>query len=174
MAFAENPAGKEKVIMRTPKNYEGVENTLASLKDRLVQELKERLEQCRVSSANDSSELLDLAADGELDEMAVRIIEADSLKINEIEEALHMLREGRYGICQRCGQKIASRRLKAIPFATLCIECKQKEEQNRLALDSGGERPRRPAHVEIDLTEREQGETSLEDIWNDVELHDVY
>ncbi|WP_440710216.1 TraR/DksA C4-type zinc finger protein [Herbiconiux sp. YIM B11900] len=31
--------------------------------------------------------------------------------------------EGRYGICENCGQRIASGRLEARPTATLCVTC---------------------------------------------------
>jgi len=33
---------------------------------------------------------------------------------------------GTYGVCERCGQPIAVERLEAIPWARLCIGCKQK------------------------------------------------
>ncbi|MHB8781126.1 MAG: TraR/DksA family transcriptional regulator [Candidatus Geothermincolia bacterium] len=43
--------------------------------------------------------------------------------------ALEKLEKGTYGICENCGQKIMDARLKALPYATLCIDCKQKEEK---------------------------------------------
>ncbi len=43
--------------------------------------------------------------------------------------ALEKLEKGTYGICDNCGQKIVDARLKALPYATLCIDCKQKEEK---------------------------------------------
>ena len=46
-----------------------------------------------------------------------------------IDAALGRLDEGTYGKCQRCGQPISQERLEAIPYATLCIECKRKEER---------------------------------------------
>lgn len=151
-----------------------VQHTLSSLKYQLVRELKERLKQCTTSADHDSSELLDLATDGELDEMSTRIVEADSLKIGQIEEALRMLREGHYGVCQRCGEKISKRRLKAIPFATLCIGCKEKEERDLYAGDPSAGNSKRAAKVDIDLTDREKTETSLDEVWDHVESSDVY
>jgi RNA polymerase-binding protein DksA len=40
--------------------------------------------------------------------------------------ALAKIESGTYGICERCGQPIAPERLEALPWATLCIDCKQK------------------------------------------------
>ena len=152
---------------------EHVENELASLKQKLIDEMKERLERVRVSSEHDSTELLDLASDGELDDMAARIAEADSVKIDQIEEALQLVRSGDYGKCQRCEDKISRRRLKAIPFATLCIDCKEEEERQRYgAQASGGVRR---AGADINLTDTSGSPSgSLDDVWKEAERSDVY
>lgn len=50
-------------------------------------------------------------------------------KLESIEEARRMIREGTYGICQRCGQPIDPARLKAIPHARLCIRCQSEVER---------------------------------------------
>lgn len=150
-----------------------VENTLSSLKHQLARELKERLKQCTTSAQHDSSELLDLANDSEMDEMSTRIVEADSLKIGQIEEALRMLREGNYGECQHCGKQISKRRLKAIPFATMCIRCKEREERAQYGAGAASGGSKRTANANIDLTERKQSETSLKDVMDHVEKSDV-
>jgi len=161
-------------MSRATHRDEMIESTLASLKHQLLLELKRRLSQCTTSSRHDSSELLDIVTDGEFDDMTARIAEADSLKIEQIEEALRMLKEGRYGICQRCGQRIPKRRLKAIPFATLCIKCKEKQEKEDFDLQEAVQAHPRSAEVDFDLTDREPDETRAEDVWQDVEMSDVY
>jgi RNA polymerase-binding transcription factor len=45
------------------------------------------------------------------------------------ERALARIGDGTYGICQSCGQPIGKARLQAFPRATLCVECKQREER---------------------------------------------
>lgn len=42
----------------------------------------------------------------------------------KIEESLQRLKSGMYGICEDCGEKIEEARLKIMPTATLCVECK--------------------------------------------------
>lgn len=44
-------------------------------------------------------------------------------------KALSRLADGTYGVCENCGGPIGKGRLKAFPRATLCIECKQREER---------------------------------------------
>jgi len=51
--------------------------------------------------------------------------------VEEIDRALLRMDTGSYGICERCGRKIAVARLEALPFAALCIECKSREERRR-------------------------------------------
>jgi DnaK suppressor protein len=41
----------------------------------------------------------------------------------QIEAATRRLAEGRYGVCERCGQPIAAARLAARPTASTCIAC---------------------------------------------------
>jgi DnaK suppressor protein len=44
--------------------------------------------------------------------------------VEEIDAALEKIENGRYGICERCGQLIPKARLEALPYARLCIACK--------------------------------------------------
>ncbi|MFE5035292.1 TraR/DksA family transcriptional regulator [Streptomyces sp. NPDC056683] len=43
--------------------------------------------------------------------------------------ALQKLDAGTYGLCENCGNPIGKARMQAFPRATLCVECKQKQER---------------------------------------------
>ncbi|HUK71534.1 MAG TPA: TraR/DksA C4-type zinc finger protein [Streptosporangiaceae bacterium] len=45
------------------------------------------------------------------------------------ERALARMAESTYGICESCGRPIGKARLQAFPRATLCVQCKQREER---------------------------------------------
>src|SRR5437870_8251366 len=62
-------------------------------------------------------------------EMATTLEENSTHVLGEIEGALARIDEGTYGICQRCQNAIAEERLEALPWATLCIDCKRKQER---------------------------------------------
>jgi DnaK suppressor protein len=47
----------------------------------------------------------------------------------KIDRALERIDEGTYGVCERCGKPIEKARIKALPYATLCIKDKQAEER---------------------------------------------
>jgi DnaK suppressor protein len=55
--------------------------------------------------------------------------ESDGRLLTAIDEALARIEAGTYGVCVNCGAQIAPERLEAMPWATLCIECKRKEER---------------------------------------------
>ncbi|MEB8340384.1 TraR/DksA C4-type zinc finger protein [Streptomyces endophyticus] len=47
----------------------------------------------------------------------------------QAERALERLDAGTYGLCENCGNPIGKARMQAFPRATLCVECKQKQER---------------------------------------------
>ncbi|MEU9609834.1 TraR/DksA C4-type zinc finger protein [Streptomyces sp. NPDC048057] len=49
--------------------------------------------------------------------------------LEQTERALLRLDAGTYGICENCGKPIGKARMQAFPRATLCVECKQKQER---------------------------------------------
>ncbi|AKA03452.1 hypothetical protein SAZ_14100 [Streptomyces noursei ZPM] len=49
--------------------------------------------------------------------------------LHQTERALGRLDAGTYGLCENCGRPIGKARMQAFPRATLCVECKQKQER---------------------------------------------
>ncbi|MGC2997679.1 TraR/DksA family transcriptional regulator [Streptomyces sp. G35A] len=49
--------------------------------------------------------------------------------LTQSERALQRLDAGTYGLCENCGNPIGKARMQAFPRATLCVECKQKQER---------------------------------------------
>jgi RNA polymerase-binding protein DksA len=56
----------------------------------------------------------------------ISLIEGLRQNLADVEHALAKMDEGTYGTCERCGDPIAPERLEALPWARLCIDCKQK------------------------------------------------
>jgi DnaK suppressor protein len=54
---------------------------------------------------------------------------SDGRLLAAIDAALARIDAGTYGVCVNCGAQIAPERLEAMPWATLCIDCKRKEER---------------------------------------------
>ena len=62
-------------------------------------------------------------------EMASTLEDNSAHVLAEIDAALKRIDEGTFGVCTRCGQPIDAERLEALPWATLCIEDKRKQER---------------------------------------------
>ncbi|WP_327169753.1 TraR/DksA family transcriptional regulator [Streptomyces subrutilus] len=52
-----------------------------------------------------------------------------SSMLEQTERALERLEAGTYGLCENCGKPIGKARMQAFPRATLCVDCKQKQER---------------------------------------------
>ena len=51
--------------------------------------------------------------------------------IDQMTRAIERIDDGNYGVCERCGRPIDGARLKALPHALLCMDCKRREERAR-------------------------------------------
>jgi RNA polymerase-binding protein DksA len=51
--------------------------------------------------------------------------------IDQVARAMQRIDEGTYGTCERCGQPIDATRLRELPHASLCLDCKRREERAR-------------------------------------------
>lgn len=56
----------------------------------------------------------------------ISVVKALRTNLRDVERALTKMDLGTYGLCERCGQPISPERLEALPWAILCISCKQK------------------------------------------------
>lgn len=64
----------------------------------------------------------------------LRLRDRERKLLNKIDDALHKIEEGNFGICEDCGNEIGIKRLKARPVVTLCIECKTRQEEEEKKL----------------------------------------
>lgn len=97
---------------------------LKEIEDSLGQSLTED-QQRRLESARDVGDqaLMDLER-----ELGISLMEMRNRRRQSIDEALTRLHEGTYGICAECGVEISEKRLQAVPFAKLCVECQSRVE----------------------------------------------
>ncbi|MEA2477982.1 MAG: hypothetical protein QOC87_2181, partial [Actinomycetota bacterium] len=51
--------------------------------------------------------------------------------VDQMTRAIARIDEGTYGTCERCGRPIDAARLKELPYALLCLDCKRREERAR-------------------------------------------
>ncbi len=61
-----------------------------------------------------------------------KLTQAERETLFLIDLALKKIESGTYGICEECGAQIGEKRLEAIPWVRLCIECSQNEETMKM------------------------------------------
>jgi RNA polymerase-binding transcription factor DksA len=70
----------------------------------------------------------DLASETFEREKDQAMVDALEATIGRVELAMEKLKLGTYGVCDGCGNKITKKRLDAVPYATLCVECQSRTE----------------------------------------------
>jgi RNA polymerase-binding transcription factor DksA len=117
-----------------------IERRLLAERDRVLKELGEfdesRLETTRTASGDLSAysfHMADQGTDAMEREKAFLFASQEGRQLYSIDQALRRLYQepGRFGRCDACGEPIKWERLEALPYATLCIECKEREENGR-------------------------------------------
>ena len=102
---------------------------LVTRSEELLEQMRGELASSRaVHSGSRSDDVCDRATDSLYNEMAQEVAEIATADLRMIAEAIRRIDEGSYGCCEICARPIPEARLKALPFAELCIECKRLEE----------------------------------------------
>jgi RNA polymerase-binding protein DksA len=131
---AARPASRVKPLGKRELNE--FRRILEAERDRLSQELEAieehlpEVEQVSMDASGGYDEdLADVASDTFEREKGFAIENSVQDLLTQVEEALGRIEERTYGICEACGQPIHPDRLRALPYARLCINCKAREEQ---------------------------------------------
>jgi len=65
--------------------------------------------------------------------LSLALLQSEAATISEIDEAIRRIDEGSYGTCEACGRPIPKARLRVLPFAKLCVKCREAQERGDLA-----------------------------------------
>ena len=85
-----------------------------------------------------SGDVGDAANDGTQNELNSQLAALESRELEQIERAIQLIREGRYGKCEVCNRSIPMTRLKALPFTPYCVTCQRMHEEEGIDGDDPG------------------------------------
>jgi RNA polymerase-binding protein DksA len=106
-----------------------MEELLVSMRNELLEKLTEDNSDFReMVNSMGIKDSIDVAADDIAFKKMEAINKHEANRLRSIENAIARIHNGKYGYCLRCGKKIPEERLRAIPYAVLCIDCKNAEE----------------------------------------------
>ena len=105
---------------------------MSEVKERLLAKqahLRQRLGSVQATERREVQEgQNDGAQQWEVSEIRDGLDDEATAELNQVDLALARLDAGEYGLCESCGEQIGEKRLEALPYATLCIECAERAE----------------------------------------------
>jgi len=107
---------------------------LEKIKEKLLEKREQILKSLANANNTDLNEKsgVEDAADTVTSEISretlYRLSQSERETLALIDLALRKIENGTYGICEECGAVIGEKRLEAIPWVRLCIDCSQNEE----------------------------------------------
>jgi DnaK suppressor protein len=121
----------------TEKDYKEFEQRLLAERQKILKEMGHLentvLKVNQRDSAGDLSgysfHMADVGTDAMEREKAFMFASNEGALLKEIDEALRKVYGGEFGVCENCGRPIARARLEAMPYARLCLSCKELEER---------------------------------------------
>jgi DnaK suppressor protein len=78
--------------------------------------------------------MADLGSDNFVRDLKIGILQNSDAELCDVNLALEKIDKGVFGQCEHCNAAIGVKRLRALPFARLCIQCRQAEEQKKALL----------------------------------------
>lgn len=118
----------------TNEQLQHYKDLLITEKNEILKELVDSKDSSKSLLENDSNTVND-SVDEANTNITQNILNIVSTKNQQtllaIDAALRRITEGSFGKCISCGREISSNRLDALPWATKCIECKNRDEKKK-------------------------------------------
>jgi len=110
------------------KQLEHFEQILLNWKNNLIAEVGRTVHQMQEATTSNFPDPNDRASLEEEVSIELRSRDRERKLIKKIDMSIEDINNKKYGFCTSCKAEIGLRRLEARPTATLCIECKTKDE----------------------------------------------
>jgi len=111
------------------KKLEQFRERLIALRREAAGEVTMLREEGAALGTDGTQDVGDDAANTYARQMLLGMSERERSLLREVDAALDRIDEGSYGICEDCEEPIGMARLEALPYATLCVDCKAERER---------------------------------------------
>jgi len=111
------------------KDLKRFKSMLEESKRQLLASAKKTLTEEASFDTDDLPDEIDQASSEYTQSMIFRLRDREKFLLSKIEKALARVDNGSFGICEKCEEEISAKRLEARPVTTLCIRCKEEQEQ---------------------------------------------
>jgi DnaK suppressor protein len=111
------------------KDKDEFRKLLAAKKESITRKLTDTITESKEMESNVAQDLVDKAETSYTKEFLLSLSDGERDQLLQIDEAPKRLEHGDFGFCQVCHKEIGEKRLKAIPWTPLCINCQEKAEE---------------------------------------------
>jgi len=127
-------SGKKKFNQKDLSEFKKI---ILKRKDEILEGIKHISEDTLKKSQKDASgdisgytyHMADVATDSYDREFSLGLATNERETLYELDDALKKIEDGTFGVCEECKVLITNVRLKAVPFARLCVRCQEKREE---------------------------------------------
>ncbi len=116
------------------KEREEFRKLLADKKETITRKLTETITESKEMESNVAQDLVDKAETSYTKEFLLSLSDGEREQLLLIDEALKRLAHGEFGVCQVCRKEIGAKRIVAIPWTPMCIDCQERAEEELKAL----------------------------------------
>ena len=110
------------------KEIEEYKKRLVTRRNEIVRKLSNFLNGSKEVETDIAQDLADKAESSYTKEFLLSLSDAERDQLLQIDEALKRIEKGEFGHCQICQKEMSKKRLNALPWTPLCIDCQEKDE----------------------------------------------
>src|SRR3954470_24342755 len=115
-----------------PSRYRELKQMLEGRRRELQAEVQGKMRDVRATGqVTKLADVFDAVERSEADiqeDIELALVQMKPETLNKVDDALARLEQGTYGNCFECGDEIAEKRLRALPFAVRCKDCEEAKE----------------------------------------------
>lgn len=125
-----HPHNNQHGAIMEPKDNEFFKRELLKLKEEVLKDAETSADAGAIKvKSEDLPDVVDRSSMETDRNFTLRLLDRERKLLKKIDEALARIDDGEFGVCESCGEEIGRERLIARPVATLCIGCKQAQEE---------------------------------------------
>lgn len=110
------------------KELEVYKKKLTARRNEISHRLSEFRNESKEVETDIAQDVADKAESSYTKEFLLSLSDAEREQLFQINAALKRIERGEFGNCQMCQKEISKKRLNALPWTPLCIECQEKAE----------------------------------------------
>lgn len=105
------------------EDYQSLKENLLLRRNQIMERLGRVENHLRHSDKPLEADFAEQAIERANDQVLEALDENMRREVLQIDHAINLMEQGKYGVCQFCHEPISQKRLEALPFTNLCIKC---------------------------------------------------